>query len=243
MPVTTTPQSLINAAYAKSLKNKANTIASESGELLQLVIRTIRSLYAAGARINPYFFSESANVAFSAPGWARPEGAQLIYRIEAASSSPPTSITAGTEIAVVPFEAKATEPGKPALFRFGQIYRPVSASATVAPISPQNGTLTFYYSRRPTDPASLAATVDPLWIEDFNEIPILRIARYLALKDGRGDEVAGIDVELKEWAQQYVAFLEHETANEIRSYGHIGRFNAPSLVPVMSLITGIKQGE
>lgn len=240
MAVTTTVRQLIEAAYAKSTKNKANTIASESGELLQLVIRTLRSLYAGGARVNPYFFSESANVAFASPGWARPEGAQLIYRIEAASVSPPASITAGTEIAVVPFESKNIEPGKPALFRFGQIFRPVSTSATVAPISPQNGSLTFYYSRRPSTPASLDTAIDSLWIEDFNEIIILRIARYLALKDGRTDEAGLLATELTEWAEQFVAFLEHETANEIRSYGHIGRFNAPSLVPVMSLLTGMK---
>ncbi len=239
MAVTTTPQIIIDAAYAKSLKNKANTIASESGELLQLVIRSIRSLYAGAARINPYFFSESAVVAFASVGWARPEGSQLIYRIEASASGPPTSIASGTEVVVVPFESKAIEPGKPALFRFGQIFRPVSTSATVAPISPQNGNLTFYYSRRPTTPASLSSTIDALWIEDFNEILILRVARYLAAKDGRADEVAVLESELKDWAQQFIAFLEHETANEIRSFNHINRFNAPSLIPVMSLLTGM----
>lgn len=240
MAVTTTPRDLINAAYAKSLKNKANTIASESGELLQLAIRTIRMLYAGAARVNPYYFSESAIVAFNSPGWARPEGAQLIYRVEIGTGV--TSLVAGTECAIVPFESKAIEPGKPALFRFGQIFRPVSASATVAPISPQLGNLVFFYSRRPTTPASLDSTVDALWIEDFNEIPILRIARYLAIKDGRSDELPGLEAELTEAAQGFIAFLEHETANEIRSYGHVGRFNTPSLVPVMSLITGMKGG-
>ncbi len=238
MPVSTTPQTIIEAAYAKSLKNKANTIASESGELLPLVNRIMRSLFAAAARVNPMFFGTTADVAFAAGGWARPEGAQLIFRIEAATVSPPASIPAGTEVMVVGLDQKTIDPAKPTLYRMGQVFKPTSASATVQPISPQDGNLKFYYSKRPTDAATLASTLDPLWIEDFNEIPILRVARYLAMKDGRAEEVGPLTQEIGEWAAQFIAFLEHETTNEVRSYGQIARFNAPSLVPVMSLVAG-----
>lgn len=235
MAVTTTPRSIIEAAYAKSLKNKAGTIATEGTELLQLVIRIFRSLYAGAARINPLFFSESPSVAFAGSGWARPEGAQLIYRLEAGNGS---GFAVGTEVIVVPFDQRNAEPGKPAVYRLGQVYRPASGSATVAPISPQAGSLTFFYSKRPTTPATLDTTVDPLWIEDFNEIPILRVARFLAMKDGRAEEVGAIESELNDWVTQFIAFLEHETVGEIRNYGHVWRFNAPSLIPVVSLLSG-----
>lgn len=240
MAVTTTVRQLVEAAYGKSLKNRAGAIASESGELYEFVIRVIRGIYAGAARINPGFFGAQADVAFAAGGWARPEGAQMIYRIEAAAAGPPTSIASGTEIKVLPFDQRRIEPAIPSVYRWAQVYKPVSASATVPPISPQNGTLTFFYSKRPATPApaSFEGVIDSMWVEDFNELLILRIARYLAIKDGRGEEVAGLTGEIGEWANQFIAFLEHETVNETRSYGHIARFNAPSVIPILSLIAG-----
>lgn len=235
MAVTTTPQDIYLAAYAKSTKNRPGQIASESGELLQLIIRIFRGIYAGAARINPTFFAETADVVFASPGWARPEASQLIYKIENVNAP---SITAGTEIKVLPFDQRTIEPGLPSVYRFGQVFRPVSGSATVPPISPQSGTLRFFYSKRPSTPASVTATVDAMWVEDFNELPMLRVARYLAAKDGRADEVAALTAEITEWATMLIAFLEHETANEVRSHGHIARFNSPSLIPVMSLLAG-----
>ena len=229
MAVTTTPEQILAWAYAKSTKNKPGSIASESGELLQVVTRAMRGLFAFAARINPTFFAESAAVAFLSPGWARPQTAEVVFRIEDATF---------VEVAVVPFDQRKAEPGMPAVYSYGQVYRPASAAAP----NPQAGSLTFFYAKRPTDPATLQSVLDPLWTEQFNELLVLEVAIYLALKDGRNEEVPPLKEQRDRWAHLYLAFLEHETVNERRSYGHISRFNTKSLVPLSSLLAGAPSG-
>lgn len=225
MAVTTTPTDILTAAYSKSTKNRPGSIATESTELLQVVIRAMRGLYAFAARINPTYFAETAAVAFASPGWARPQNAESVYRIE-----DPTA----AEVVVVPFDDRAAESGKPAVFSFGQIYRPASAGVP----NPQSGNLTFFYAKRPTDPATLVATLDALWTEQFNELLILEVAIYLASKDGRADELGPLMQSRDKWATLFAAFLEHETANERRRYGHVARINIKSIVPAYSLLAG-----
>lgn len=225
MAVTTTPQMILDGAYAKSLKNKPGSIATESVELLQLVIRATRGLYAFAARINPTYFAESAVVAFAGAGWARPQQAEAVFRIENAVPA---------EVVVVPFDDRGAEKGLPAVYAFGQVYRPASAGAP----DPQAGNLTFFYSKRPTDPATLAATLDALWAEQFNELLILEVAIYLSIKDGRADELVSYRSDRDRWAALFGAFLEHETLNLRRRYGQIARFNTQSVVPLMSLLAG-----
>lgn len=225
MAVITTPQMILDAAYPKSLKNKPGAIASESSELLQLVIRAMRGLYAFAARINPTYFAESAAVGFAAGGWARPQVAEAIFRLEDPGAA---------EVVVVPFDDRRSEPGKPAVYRFGQVFRPASAGAP----DPQAGNITFFYAKRPTDPATLNATLDALWAEQFNELLILEVAIYLAIKDGRAAEIAAYKDDRDSWAKLFAAFLEHETLNERRRYGQVARFNSPSMMPVWSLLAG-----
>jgi hypothetical protein len=225
MPVTTKPRDILQAAYAKSLKNRPGAIASESTELLQVVIRSMRGLYAFAARINPLFFAESAAVAFAAPGWPRPQNAEAVFRIEMPS---------GAECVVVPFDDRQAEPGMPAVYEFAQKYIPVTALAP----NPQNGNLTFYYAKRPTDPADLDSAIDALWTEQFNELLILEVAIYLALKDGRVDEVGAYKLDRDRWANLFAAFLEHESMNERRRYGQVARFNVKSMMPIWSLLAG-----
>lgn len=225
MPVTTKPRDIIEAAYAKSLKNRPGAIASESGELLQLVIRSMRGLYAFAARINPLFFAESAVVAQAAGAWPRPQNAEAVFRIETG---------AGVEVVVVPFDDRRAEPGIGAVYEFGQKYMPASAGAP----DPGNVPLTFYYAKRPTDPANLDATIDAMWTEQFNELLILEVAIYLALKDGRADEVGALKADRDRWANLFAAFLEHESMNERRRFGQVARFNVKSMMPVWSLLAG-----
>lgn len=227
MAVTTTPQMILDAAFGKSLKNRPSDIATAPTELLNLVVRSMHGLYAYAARVNPMYFAETAPVTFASPGWARPATAESVLRIENSTF---------TEVVVVPYDQRDAEPGQPAVWRFGQIYRPASS---VAP-NPQSGNLTFFYAKRPTTPASLGATLDALWAEQFNELLALEVAIYLALKDGRQEEVPGLITDRDRWIALFSAFLEHETAQERQSYGQVNRFAGPSLVPVMSLLAGGK---
>lgn len=225
MAVTTTGQDILNMAIGRSRKNTPSKLATDATELLQLVIRSMRGLYAFAARINPTFFAESASVAFAGAGWAMPETAQSVWRIEN-----PT----GTEVVVVPVDDRAAEPSKPAVYRYGKTYR--TAGNALDPVA---GNLTFFYARRPTSPANLSpATLDAQWVEDFNELLGLEVAIYLALKDGRANELGPLTGDRDKWALLFANFLEHETTNEVRRFGHITRFNTPSLVPVMSLLAG-----
>jgi len=233
MAVTTTPRQILTAAYAKSTKNRPGTIATESTELLQVVIRAMRGLYALAARVNPTFFATDTDVAFASPGWLRPDLAESIFRIERTAATTGGTGAAGDEVVVVPFDDRTAESGIGAVYRIGQTYRP----AGNAP-DPTGGTLKFYYSKRPSDPANLDATVDSMWTEQFNELLILEVAMYLALKDGRGDEVAALRGDRDTWARLFIAFLEHGEVNERRRFGHLRRFNTNTVIPLGQLLAG-----
>lgn len=231
MAVTTTPRQVLTAAYSKSLKNKVGTIATESTELMQVVIRAMRGLYAFAARVNPTFFGDVATVAYSAPGWARPIEAESIFRIAITSSD--------AEVAPVPFDDRTAEEGMPSVFSFGQIFRQAIVGATPGPAITED--LDFYYSKRPDDPVDLDSPIDQLWNETFNELLNLEVAIYLAIKDsgsGRESELAGLKMDRDKWLSLFAAFLEHEISNERRRFGHLRRFNTNTMVPLGQLLAG-----
>src|SRR5690606_33950928 len=173
MAVTTTPQDIIEAAYAKSKFNIPGTIASDS-ELLELVGRSLRGLYSFAARINPYFFGKTQDVTFSAPGWDMPDDAEHIFRIESAGGSGP-NVPAGTQVWIVRFEDPKANGPTPSVYFFGGVFQPAGN-----PPDPNTAThLRFYYSKRPDMPTSLSSPLDPLWREQFNELLILEVAIYL----------------------------------------------------------------
>lgn len=228
MAVTTTPKDLMEAAYAKSMKNNPGQIATESTELLQLVIRTIRKFYSVAARVNPLHFATSATVTF--PGastpWTRPEGAESVYRLETA---------AGAEIVVVPENDRDAEEGLAAVYYQGKKYY---EAGNASDPDPSADSIVFWYSKRPTDPASITATIDADWDEAYNELLILEIALYLTNKDGRAEELAHLHGEREEWLRLFIMFLEHETVGIRHRFGHIRRFNTPSSVSLNDLLIG-----
>jgi hypothetical protein len=127
----------------------------------------------------------------------------------------------------------------PSLARRGVLVRAdLSPGLSGAAPNPQAGNLTFFYAKRPTDPATLATTLDALWTEQFNELLILEVAIYLAL-EGRPARRARPLMEARDkWANLFVAFLEHETANERRRFGHVARINVRTVIPAYSLLAG-----
>lgn len=224
MAVTSTSLDILVAAYARSSKNIPGTIATEATELLALVGRAMTGLYAFAARINPCFFADQSTISFAAPGWRRPEAAESVFRIET---------PAGAEVVVVPYFDRKAEEGLPAVYRLGQVYR--SAGNVLDPI---NGDLTFFYAKRPEHPLSLNDPLDDLWVESYNALLVDEVAIYLALKDGRNEELGELKASRDSWAQLFAAFLEHETANERRRYGIVQRFTTNSVIPIGSLLAG-----
>lgn len=229
MPVTTTPTDILVAAYGTSIKNRPSTLATDATEMLQVVIRALRGLYAVGARVNPHFFAESADVAFSVSGWPRPQTAEAVFRLERVAGTTGGTGAAGAEVVVVPFNDRAAELGKPAVYRFAQKFWSAGN-----PADPTAGALKFFYSKRPTDPANVDATLDALWTEQFNHLLIVETAIYLSFKDGRPAEVAKLMDERNDWLKLFVAFLEHETVNERARFGAVKPINIQTLLPMLA---------
>jgi hypothetical protein len=221
----TTPRQILHAAYAKSKKNQPGQIAAEQTELLEVVIRATRGLFAFGARINPTYFGASSSVVSSGGGWPRPSGAEVIFKIEQTISK--------ADVAVVPFDDRqAAGILDPAVYRYGQKYW----IAVTNPLISLD--LTFFYSKRPSDPANLDANLDALWTDQFNELLVLEVAIYLAIKDNRQEELAALAAQRDSWALLFAAHLEHETWGEIRRWGHQRLFNTEALVPTRLLLAG-----
>jgi hypothetical protein len=223
--VTTTVQDILTGAYGRSTKNVPNLLANEATELLKMVTRALRGLYAYAARVNPTFFAESAAVPFASGGWPRPQTAESIFRLELASLQ---------EVVVVPFDDRLAEPAEPAVYEVGQKFFPATLSAP----NPQSGNIIFWYSRTPAVPAGLGSTLDAQWTEQFNDLLMLEVAIYLALKDGRAAELGALQAERDNWIKLFVAFLEHATANERGRFSQVRRFTTKTLVPIRSLLAG-----
>lgn len=208
MAVTTTPRTIVNAAYATNAENRPEYIATGETELLDVVSRGMRKLYALAASLNPTYFGTTGDVAFAAGGWTRPEDAEAVFRIEDSDDE---------EVLVVPFDDRTLYGGDPAAVYF--LGRKFYGAGNQG--DPTSGTLTFWYSRRPTTPADLDTVVDADWPEQFNMLLILYVVRYLEFKDGRVENLPALDGRITEWEALYATFLTNATANETR------RFEAP----------------
>jgi hypothetical protein len=230
MAVTTTPNDILTAALGTSLKNRPGVLATDATELRSKVIRALRGLYAVAARVNPTFFAESSAVAFLTSGWPRPETAESVYRIERNANTTGGSGASGSEVVVVPFDDRGAELGQGAVYPFGQVYRSAGNAK-----DPTGGELVLFYARRPTDPATVNATLDAQWTEQFNELLILETALYLAGKEStRGEEVARLTQDRLVWLNLFIGFLQHETANVRHRYGHQTVVNVNSLLPLLA---------
>ena len=227
MAVTTTVLDILNLAYGRNKKNtRVPPVIAESTEGLRIVYRAMRALYAAAARINPAYFGVISDpVAFAVDGWPRPEDAELVYMIEVSPS--------GERVWVSPITDRLVNTDKPSVYRFGKVYRPIGGS-THGPVGTDS--LLFYYSKTPAPFAAVSDVLDPMWNETYNELLGLEVAIYLALKDERTEETQILKQERDQWAQQFVAHLEHETVGEARQF--VEDFNTTSLVSLGSMFAG-----
>lgn len=214
----TTVQQILDAAYATSKANRPGTIASETTELLQVVQRSLRMLFADAVEHNRVFYVTRQAVAWDAilQGWPMPKLVEAVIRIERAT---------GVQVAEVPFDDRRAELGKPAVFMVGQVFYPAGNA-----LDPVNETLTMFCSKMPATLSSLDSTLDPLWPEQFNQVLIWDVAQYLAVKDGREGEAAAFTTERDREHARYVNFLRHATTTLVRRYGHDGRANTQQTI-------------
>jgi hypothetical protein len=212
-------QALIDSALARSTKNTAR-MANQPVELLGVVRRALQGLFAVGARVNPEFYSLEQDVAFAAGGWARPENAESVWRIEQPDD---------TEVVVVPRFDRQADVARPAVYRMGQVYKPAGHD-----LDPVGGPLTFLFAKTPDAIAGLGASIDAMFPDHFESLLVDEIAIYLAMKDDRREEVGSLIISRDAWLRLYVAFLEHETVGEVRRMGLRRTFTLPELTPLLA---------
>ncbi len=213
---------IIIGAHGYSTKSRPDQIASQQTELLALVYRAVRGVFAAAARVNPEYWGTSETVGNISGAWARPANAQTVFLIERTSDN--------AEVAVVPIDDRSAEMSKPAVYLLGRAYR--RAFSTLGPETGDN--LDIFYSRIPTAPDDLADTIDPEWEEVFDSFLMIETAMYLALKDGRMDEYQALQPERAKEAQLFVEFLSNATPVSSFRYGQPRRVTVPSIIPLLA---------
>jgi hypothetical protein len=218
-----TPREIFDAAYGMSKLNQEGEVAGEAGELLPLLNRTLRGLFAEGARVNRRIFTQRLTVPVSSGTWPRPAAAEVVLQIEGGSGSG----VEGTKVIEVPYDQQHVDLHRPAVFVLGQRYY-----SRGTPADPAGGSLIFYYSARPATVASLTAPIDPLWPSQFDQLLVLEVARYLAVKDGgekRAQEIAAFESEYQREHARYVAWLEHESTTEVKTHSGGARIAPPGI--------------
>lgn len=220
MAATTTPLALIQAAYLKSAKNMPNTIATDATELLGLVTRILRRYYAVAARIQWETFGLKDVVEEDSGGWPFPENVESLARVE---------LEDGTLVRIVPIDDRALGVPEPSVYELGGKLYPAGNAADPDPAADD---LVFWYAKRPDDPATINDVVDALWAEQFNELLHFDIAAYLAVKDGRDDELQSLAAQRENWYALYTAWLEHRVQGGLKRFGNLAGVLAALELPV-----------
>lgn len=199
----TTVKTLIDAAWTRSSFNDPETLAKDP-ELIGVADRRMKQLYSLVSRINPLYFGKRAKAGYdpATTGWPRPADAEMVVAAYYTAT--------GDRVEIVPFDDREVTMA-PRIYEFGQIYYSVGTAA-----DPTAEDIDFFYSKQHPDldpalPASHATnTLDPSWPEQFNDLVILHLARYLAVKDQREGEVAVLAAEEAALMQVFQQHLAHE---------------------------------
>lgn len=217
----TTAKDIIEAAWSRSTFNDPDKLATDA-ELIGVIDRRMKQLYSVAARNNPLYFGTRATVGYDANvgGWIRPANAEMVVRIVNNGNA--------AEIHIVPFEDRFAEMA-PRVYEFGQVY--FSSGGPGDPIT--TDILQFQFSRRhvnlnPSQPTNAAAnTLEASWPEQFNDLIVLHVSKYLALKDQRGEEVALLQAEQNELMDTFLKHLAHENYGMKARWGQRSRLVAP----------------
>lgn len=227
----TTVNDLIRTAIATSRHNVRGETASDA-ELIALIGDLLEGYVDEGARVNRRFFGARFAVACDQEvgGWRRPADVTMVVRLEAgdgmmtAGSDP---IQAGKEIVEIPLEQRDTEPGRPAVYSWGQVWYPGGR-----PPDPVSGELIVFGSRRAIRPVTVDDPIDPLWPQGHLALLKWDLAIYLAAKDGDRESEVAIFTALRDREyERYLAFLRAESITEVRDYGFGGVFPSPGVTP------------
>lgn len=212
----TTAKAIIDAAYARSTFNEPDKLATNS-ELIGVIDRRLKQLYSLAARNNPLYFGKRLPVTYDAgvQGWPRPNDAEMVVSLYYSAT--------GDEVHIVPFDDRIAEM-PPRVYEFGKVYFSVGT-----PSDPTAESIDFFYSKRHPDldasqPATAAVnTVDSSWPEQFNDLMVLHVARYLSIKDQREGEVQILAAEEAALLEVFFRHLAHENYGMKARWGQRAR--------------------
>lgn len=213
----TTYEEIIVNAHGYSTKSRPNMIATQQTELLALASRAVRALYAIASHVNPEYWGQTGVTAHDGVGWPRPANAQTVHRI--------TRTSDGAPVAIVPADDQAAEQSRAAVYFYGRKYR--IAASPVGPLDTDQ--LTIWYARMPGKPAAITDIIDAEWEETFDAFLTIEVAMYLALKDGRLDELAALSPSRDREAQLFVDFMQYANVGLTTRFGQPRRVADPAI--------------
>ena len=213
-----TAQAIIDVAYGRSKRADPNAGDTTIEELLVKLDEIMGTYCQAGARINRDYFGKRIPVDFDmeTKGWARPQEAETILRIEDAS---------GTEIANVPYEDRDAEAGT-AVYAYGRMYYQKDQTGPF-------GEIVFYAAVRPAFTASAESEIDELWPHGHETLLALELAMYIAAKDERASALALLAPQRDLQLLRFQHYLQHEDTTTRYRKGRAKKFSAGSIKPVM----------
>lgn len=221
----TTAQQIISAAFARSFANRPELMDPAGAELVGVLGRVLRGVFAMLAPRNPEFFGTlrivpfTAGPAVSTSGWARPTDALSIYKLEPSTDTQNGDGSAmGVDdfedgVAIVPFNDRFAD-SNPCVYEFGQLFVSVGRA-----VDPASGGLVVYYAKAPIIPSQGSDTLDPLWPEQFNDVLITALASYLAKKDNRQADADAFSSENAAWMSLLNDFLRDATITTRQRFG------------------------
>lgn len=203
-----TVQNIIDRATERSNLNDASLISET--ELIAYVSSFEQRLYLEAARENPDYFGEEGNTASRAGNtstWdisATPGNVGAVSRVEIAGVvGTPTGLAIGDEVSVVSIRNPLHGIAPRAYMRNRVIHEYNSEMGDDA--SNYVSQLKVWYSYLPT---AHTATTDTLSLpEEYTSIVVLGLARVMALRDQRPDEVEGIMLEYTEHLSTFMQAL------------------------------------
>lgn len=207
-----TPNDVITSAFGRSTKNTRGKLATDATELLRIVNQSFRYWWAFGCRINWPYFGAELDVAPDDDGeeppapirqWTRPVTAEAVAFVKM-----PLIGGERQDVAIVPLNEPMTD-GRPALYRIGTKYKP--ADGADEPTAAR--TLTFFFARKAPIAAAADDDFDAAWPREYSDLLAIDVAGYLATKDGRAEELAGLGAERDKLMDAFRMFLEHEQMN------------------------------
>jgi hypothetical protein len=202
----TTAQTVINRAIQRSALNNPDLVPT--AQMLGYITTYEKAVYATAAKYNPEFFGTqgaTATRADNTASWdltATPGDVFAVTGLQVATIQGAPTLSVGDTINIVSFRWPELEVSPRAYIRGQTIYGygdELGADATDFVES-----LTVFYSELPT---SVTTTSQSLTLHDeWMDLVIVPLARLLALRDNRAEDVAILDAE---YNSLMATFIDH----------------------------------